>query len=247
MISLNLSLDRQTKQIELSENQFNSVYQPVMKWIVDVQQELQRRILIGIAGPPGCGKTFFSHVISELINREDNHANSIVVGMDGWHYPNQLLEEKNINVNGELQSLKRLKGAPETFDVTSFVSFLQAAKKEDDLSYPIYDRNLHEPVTDGGILTFMENIVLVEGNYLLLNESPWQQIRTFLDGTIFIEAGEMLCREILLQRHLQGGKTAVQALHHIRNVDMVNTRRIGRPKADIYLRRLDENKLILFT
>ena len=247
MISLELSLDGQASKITVSENQYDSVYQPLTKRIINLQQRLQRRILIGIAGPPGCGKTFFSHVISAMINREQHHVQSVVVGMDGWHYSNQFLEEKITHIGGENRKLKSIKGAPETFDAEAFITFLKLVKEADTLVYPVYDRTRHEPIENKGQLTSKDNIILIEGNYLLLNEFPWQEIGTFLDDCFFIGAGEMLRWETLMRRHLKGGKDAVQAISHVRHVDMANARRIGRPKADVYLRRINEKELILFT
>jgi putative kinase len=247
MISLDLTLDGVVKQIKLAEEQLTDVYLPLINWMLSLQQALDRRILIGLAGPPGCGKTYFSHVLSTLINQKKACPYSVVVGMDGWHYPNEYLEEKIIQINGKSRVLKSLKGVPESFNVVAFLDILSNIRQAEELHYPCYDRTIHEPVENRGILTSDNKLVLLEGNYLLLDEHPWCQISAMLDGRCFLWAGDLLRWQTLMQRHLNGGKTAVQALHHIRTVDMVNARRIGRPDADVQLQRIAKNELAILS
>ena len=246
MISLDLFLDGQLKPIQLSEEQFLSVYQPVMNTIVHLQQRLQRRILIGIAGSPGCGKSYFSQLLTALINRNHQNEMAVCIGMDGWHYSQAQLEQMTFCRDGKMMLLKAIKGAPESFDIEAFLHFLDRVCTTEELSFPIYDRTIHDPVENFGHIQSQHQIIIVEGNYLLLNEYLWNKVQPLLDLTCFIWAGEKLRWHTLLKRHLKGGKSTSQALRHTRFVDMANARRIGRPQADIQIHRISEKKLELF-
>ena len=243
MISLDLSLDGQTKLIQLSENQFDSIYKPLINRIVDLQHREQRRILIGIAGPPGCGKTYFSKLLTMLLNRNSQQELAVCIGMDGWHYSQQQLEQKAICRDGKMMLLKSFKGSPESYDIDGFLHFLNQLHSDEILSFPVYDRTIHDPVENAGQVFVSHQIIVVEGNYLLLNDYLWDEIRPLLDLSCFIWAGEKLRWDTLLKRHLKGGKSTSQALKHTRYVDMANARRIGRPQVDIQLSRISENEL----
>ena len=245
MISLELSLDGQPGSIELSQEQFETVYQPVMEQIVAVQQRLQRRILVGIAGPPGCGKTYFSKLLTMLLNQNTQQEMAVYIGMDGWHYSQKQLEQMTFCRDGKLMLLKAIKGAPESFDVDDFLDFLKLVRDTEKLSFPMYDRTIHDPVQHLGQIDSGHQIILIEGNYLLLNEVPWNEIKTFLDLSCFLWADEKLRWHTLLKRHLKGGKNTSQALRHTRYVDMANARRIGHPQADIQINRISEKELAL--
>ncbi|MBI9049886.1 MAG: hypothetical protein JEZ00_10725 [Anaerolineaceae bacterium] len=243
MRSLNIEPDGKSQQFQMGDGQLHDVYMPVAQYIINCQKETGRRIVFGIVGPPGSGKTHFASVLCQLINEMLGRDIAIVIGMDGWHFANQLLEEKILVRKGQAIPLKAYKGAPESFDGESFTAFVSNVKMRDNLHFPRYDRNLHEPVSDHGEVTAEHKTILLEGNYLLLNESPWRSVKPKLDGTCFIWSGERLRWHTLMKRHMLGKKTAIQAVHHIFNVDMQNTYRIGKPAVDILLERINTNDL----
>jgi hypothetical protein len=245
MIPIELLVDGIPHQEDISAQQLDDVYKPFAVYLLTLQRQLQRRIFVGIAGPPGSGKTYFSAIAARVIDKIFAQPCALSVGMDGWHYASQILAEKKIIKNGKLVSLAAVKGSPETFNVTGFCKFLNQAHQQARLPFPLYDRSTHDPRPQGGLLQAEHTILLVEGNYLLLDENPWQGIRPQLDVTCFIHAGEVLRWKSLLKRHLQGGKTAAQALQHIRRVDVPNACRIGRPEADIVLQRYTPQQLIV--
>ena len=219
------------------DTQVQEIYLPFAQAALALQQHKGRRILVGIAGAPGSGKSTFAASAAAEINQLAGNSCAVVVGMDGWHYPNELLEEKTILRHGVPVALKTYKGVPESFDFDSFWAFLAELKSKSELAYPVYDRAVHNPSPEAGKILASHSIVLVEGNYLLLDEEPWRRIRPILDLTCFITAGESLRWRDLFKRHLRGRKTPQQAIRHIARVDMANALRIGRPQADITLVR----------
>ena len=96
------------------------------------------------------------------------------LGMDGFHYPNAALETYTTVRGGKEISLKSIKGAPETFDVAALAAKLGAAREE-SVTFPVYDRRIHDVVPNA--VTADAPILLVEGNWLLLDEEPWSGLR----------------------------------------------------------------------
>ena len=67
----------------------------------------------------------------------------------------------------------------------------------------IYDRKIHDVIHDS--LNVDDEIILLEGNYLLLKDSRWKNIREFADYKIFITADPEILRERLINRKVLGG------------------------------------------
>lgn len=81
--------------------------------------------------------------------------------------------------------------------------------KGSDTWWPVYDRNLHEPLKHR--LHITGSILLVEGNYLLLDEKPYRSLSALCDYCVFIQAEENLLRDRLIDRKSRGGLSNEQA------------------------------------
>ena len=144
-----------------------------------------RRIL-GIVGGPGAGKSTLAAAIGDRMERS-YPGRVAVVGMDGWHLANSTLER--------LGRLER-KGAPDTFDAAGFVAFLERFRSDTSATIwaPEYRRSVEESI--GGALEIAPEVTLLvtEGNYLLLDDAPWDGIRGLLDEAWFLEPDELTRR-----------------------------------------------------
>jgi pantothenate kinase len=187
------------------------------------------RILIGIAGKPGAGKSTLSQKLLELMNSE----NIAVLSMDGFHLSNKVL--------ATLGRADR-KGAPDTFDVASFVSLLRRIRSERDshIYFPIFDRKIEESIAAQGEINSETKLVLVEGNYLLHYEDGWQNVANILDEIWYIELDDELRIERLIARHMAFGKNETAAKQWAcgsdeRNADLIA---LGAKRAN-YVIRLD--------
>ncbi|MEU2032773.1 nucleoside/nucleotide kinase family protein [Nocardia amamiensis] len=198
----------------------------------------QRRYVMGIAGPPAAGKS----TLSQNLAAEITAAQAIPAGiapMDGFH-----------KTSAELDAVgaRHRKGQPDTFDVAGFVArlkLLREAPLGERVPWPIYDRGLHDPVPDS--ITFADQrVAVVEGNYLLLDQPGWAEVRSHLDEVWYLDAEDRVIERRLTERHLLGGKTAEQAQIKIANSDMPNARLIAgtRDRADTVLRETAGNYLI---
>jgi pantothenate kinase len=154
----------------------------------------ERRIL-GIAGPPGGGKsTVARQVVAELGER------ARLVPMDGFHL-----------AQAELVRLGRRDrmGAPDTFDAGGYAALLGRLRSNDQPAVyaPEFRREIEEPIAGAIAIPSTVPLVVTEGNYLLLQDERWAPVRGLLDETWYVETDEELRVQRLIQRHIQFGKT----------------------------------------
>lgn len=166
------------------------------------------RVLIAVAGPPASGK---STLAAELAARLG--ASAAVLPMDGFHLDNDQLEALGL--------LDR-KGAPETFDAQGFVNLLHRLRCETVVSYPAFDREADRTVPDAGQIEEDTRIVIVEGNYLLLNVPPWASLCDLFDLTIRLDVSKEDLETRLVQRWLDHGMALDQARARALGNDMTN-------------------------
>lgn len=166
-----------------------------------------RRRIVAIAGAPASGK---STLADELVDRIPQ---ACVVPMDGFHRSNDDLER---------HGLLARKGAPETFDATAFVQFVRSMRTMSDLTFPTFDRANDCVVPEGGYLSASVQTIIVEGNYLLLNDAPWDQLAQEWDLSLMIEVPLPVLQGRLVERWLRNGHDAVQALARAKQNDIPN-------------------------
>ncbi|PSL15711.1 AAA family ATPase [Shimia abyssi] len=154
---------------------------------------VRKRTIVAIAGPPGSGKTTLAKELAAELN-----VKSAVLPMDGFHFDNEQLRE---------MKLLHRKGAPETFDAVGFVDLIQLARQGGALRFPTFDRTLDATVPDTGLITSDTSVVLVEGNYLLLKTSPWNQLREAFNLTVLLDVSQQELETRLIDRWLKHGFT----------------------------------------
>lgn len=173
------------------------------------------RILIGVAGPPGSGKSTLAEVlVSQLNARARTAFQAALLPMDGFHLDNELLRQRGL--------LAR-KGAPETFDVAGLVELLLNVKTgSGDVHYPLFDRALDHSLKDAGLLKAETSIVVVEGNYLLLDAPDWKEISKLFDATVFLQPPLSTLENRLMKRWLSFGFSAEEATEKAHGNDLKN-------------------------
>ena len=171
--------------------------------------EARDRVLVAIAGPPGAGKSTLAAEICRILGRE-----AALVPLDGFHLDNRLLEARGL--------LDR-KGAPETFDVAGLASILTRIKAGgEEVIYPVFDRDREIAIAGAGVVTTHERIVIVEGNYLLLDPPPWDQLWSFWDITVMIEEPETVLEDRLSGRWQGYGLSVEEIEQKMRLNDLPN-------------------------
>ena len=156
------------------------------------------RLIVAIAGPPGAGKSTMSDYLRDAINKGDDGP-AVVVPMDGFHLDNAILDERG---------LRSRKGSPPTFDCAGFAALLERLKNtSEDIVIPAFDRTLDLARAGASIVRGEHQILLVEGNYLLLSQGPWTRLAPFFDMTIFLDVPFAELERRLIQRWLDYGHT----------------------------------------
>ena len=183
------------------------------------------RTLVGIGGPPGSGKSALAALLAALIDAVTGRACSIVVPLDGFHFPNAYLDSHFVgDPDGTQAPLRRMKGAPETFDACAFADALGLLAHESSLRLPRYDRLLHDPVPGGVRVEAHHRIAFVEGNYVLLDREGWRDAAALLDLRLFIDMPLEAVRAGIIERHMRGGRSREDAERHFKAVDVPNHR-----------------------
>ena len=165
--------------------------------------------IVGIVGPPGRGKTTVAATLSPCLS-----VPHCVVPMDGFHYP-----QKTLRALGRRDRM----GAPDTFDTKALAELLvRVTQRLEPVVFPEFDRTVEEPVP--GSITVMpeDELIIVEGNYLLVDDDDWIRIGQLLDVCIYVDIPEDVRLERLTRRHVDFGKSTSEATEWVARVDQAN-------------------------
>jgi len=143
-----------------------------------------QRFIIAVAGPPGSGKSTLSEQLAEMLRARSMQSH--IISLDGFHLENSILKGLGL--------LDR-KGSPTTFDVLAFIQVMKRlAAYESDVAIPKFDRKRDISIEHASIVSTQDKILIVEGNYLLLNHE-----------TVFINPGMEVLEKRLIDRWLSYG------------------------------------------
>ncbi|GAB2541006.1 nucleoside/nucleotide kinase family protein [Brachybacterium huguangmaarense] len=186
------------------------------------------RAILGIAGPPGAGKTTFALALVAAIEAE-RPGLAVHVPMDGFHLADVELARLG---------LADRKGAPDTFDADGYRALLHRLRADgprETVYAPAFDRELEQPVAGSIPVGPEARLVVSEGNYLLLPEPRWRAAREQCDEVWWVDTGADERTRRLERRHERFGKTAEQARRFVRDVDGTNALLVapGRDDADL--------------
>jgi pantothenate kinase len=189
------------------------------------------RFMIGIAGPPGAGKSTLSDALRDALIARGETAE--ILPMDGFHMDNGILEQRGL--------LPR-KGAPETFDVRGFLDIVTAVKAGDEeVLVPVFDRSRELAIASARAISPETRFILAEGNYLLLDQAPWTRLFGCFDLTLFVGPPMDVLEDRLRQRWQHFGLDEAAIAWKLNGNDLPNGRLViekSRP-ADISIDIVD--------
>lgn len=174
----------------------------------------RRRLMVAVAGPPGSGKSTLAEALVPLLPEGE----TAIVAMDGFHYDNAVLAARGL--------LSR-KGAPETFDFDGFRHLLERLRQADaDVAAPAFDRKADLARAGAALVPAGARFVLVEGNYLMFEESPWYGLVPLFDVSVWLDVPAAELERRLVQRWLDHGLTPEAAQTRVFSNDLPNARRV---------------------
>jgi len=180
---------------------------------IDRFRERGGRVL-GIAGAPGAGKSTLARAVVDHFG-----AAAQLLPMDGFHLANE-----------ELARLGRAdrKGAPNTFDVDGYLDALaRVRQREHDVLVPRFHRDIEEPIAGAIRIAASADLVVTEGNYLLLQDDRWALVAALLDESWMLRPHDDVRRERLVGRHMDHGRSTAAAQAWVLAVDEPNARLIA--------------------
>ena len=150
-----------------------------------------KQVWVSISGAPGSGKSSLADQLTHVL------PNAVVIPMDGFHFYKTYLSSMP---DPELAFASR--GAAWTFDASKFVDTLKTARLRQAGVFPSFDHSVGDPVEEDIAVAATHEFVIVEGLYLLLSSSPWNEIKSIVDISIFVQADPATLRSRLTHRHM---------------------------------------------
>ncbi|WP_157547973.1 nucleoside/nucleotide kinase family protein [Nonomuraea candida] len=193
------------------------------------------RVLIGVTGCPGAGKSTLAGWLAGALTGGGLPA--VWVPMDGFHL-----------ADVELERLGRLgrKGAVDTFDGHGYLALLHRLRTETAATVyaPSFDREIEQPIAGAIPVPPAARVVVSEGNYLLFGDEPWSRVRAAMTEVWYVDLDDRVRLDRLVRRHVRFGKTAERAARWVAEVDEPNAAaiRATRSRADL---RVDFDTLAL--
>lgn len=163
------------------------------------------RPLVAVAGAPGSGKSTLAEALVARV------PGAVLLPMDGFHLDNRVLDARGQRAR---------KGAPETFDAAGFVALLARVRAGDEVVFPVFDRDRDLAIAGAGIIDATTRLVVVEGNYLLLDADPWRQARYDLTVTLDVPEAE-LRRRLTARWQGLGADVAAHLANDLANASLV--------------------------
>ncbi|KAG8389268.1 hypothetical protein BUALT_Bualt02G0211300 [Buddleja alternifolia] len=245
-------LNCQLKEVPVIEaGSMDEIYDTLAERLVPIataESNPNFKYIIGLCGPPGAGKSTVASEIASRVNKLwpqrssclDSQVESpevaIVLPMDGFH-----LYRHQLDAMKDPEEAHARRGSPWTFDPERLLRCLTNLRNEGSVYVPSFDHGVGDPVEDDIFVSLQHKVVIVEGNYLLLEEEIWRDVSSILDEKWFIDVDIEKAMQRVLRRHVSTGKPPDVAKWRIDYNDRPNAELIikSKKKADLIIKSVD--------
>lgn len=215
------------------------------KW-AEAKSAGRKRLLVALAGPPGSGKTTVAQRVAEHLATLHGSPSISVISADGFHLPLATLRA----LPDAATALAR-RGAPWTFDASAVVDLVRKLRDEagkGKVMAPSFDHSVKDPVADSVVVGPEVEVCLLEGNYLLSDEAPWDAIAGIVDDRWLVRVDRDLARKRVAARHLAAGieNSMERAVQRAEENDMVNGDYVAKHsdgRYDLVIESVEESRL----
>ncbi len=224
-----------------TEHNIKQIFLPILRYITKLHEQKKKRVLVLLAAPPGAGKSTLLSFLKYLSETKEDITPISTIGMDGFHrYQEYLLSHTLVRAGRNLKMVE-VKGCPETFDLDKLSDSLKQVAAGEIIGWPEYNRMTHNPKENA--IKVNGGVVLLEGNYLLLDREGWKELKEYADFTISIKADGNFLRDRLIDRKIKSGTSKEKAEAFVDFSDMynVNTCLSESVKADVELQIMEDN------
>jgi putative kinase len=231
-------------QAAFAEEAVSGILLPLLSKLTEMQRRKKSRLIVYLAAPPACGKSTLAAFL-EMLSLQNSALEPVQpLGIDGFHYHQAYVLAHTVNRGGVETPMKDVKGCPESYDIEKLIVAMQGIMNQ-DIQWPFYDRRLHDVVEDAIVVN--RKIVLIEGNWLLLNEGKWPVLRNFCNYSLMLHVEESILESRLIERKIRGGLSPKEAARFYTNSDRPNVLRCmdNSACADMTLRLLADGTMAL--
>lgn len=227
-----------TNEVRYSEENVEQIFLPMIREWSRKQKEKGEWYVVFLAAPPATGKSTLACFLSWLAKEESISLQAL--GLDGFHFHQDYLNSHTLMWDGKEILMRTVKGCAETFDAPKFTETMVRIN-EPGVCFPAYSRQIHDVIEE--VVLVDGDILLIEGNWLLLNRPEWQEAREYADETVMIMANPNQLKDRLINRKVQGGLSRKDAQAFYEKSDAINIRTVldESVKADCTLALEDDN------